>query len=181
MHEKCLATGSKYDNYLFFYYIYPRAFVKKAMGIFLTPPSVRPTDDRPSIRPSDRPCVRYYVHSALVCLIFDTQGYFVCNETQKYTSVKPSIRLSVTLSPPKPLGGIQPNFLHHGKGVREQHFFPVRPSSVHLSVHLIFCVSFRPCVPRPSICLSHYLFLNHWAEFYKTCYIISPHGKGVRG
>ena len=31
-----------------------------------------------------------------------------------------------------------------------------------------------------SACLSRYLLLNHWAEFYQTCYITSPHGKGVR-
>ena len=48
----------------------------------------------------------------------------------------------------------------HGKGVREQHFFP--------------------CVHRPFICLSHYLLLNHWADFNQTCYITSPHGKGVQ-
>ena len=36
-------------------------------------------------------------------------------------------------------------------------------------------------MPQPihlSVCLSHYLLLNHWAEFYQTCYITSPHGKG---
>ena len=34
---------------------------------------------------------------------------------------------------------------------------------------------------RPSsISLSRYLLLNHWAEFNQTCYITSPHGKGVR-
>ena len=31
-----------------------------------------------------------------------------------------------------------------------------------------------------SVCLSRYLLLNHWAEFYPTCYITSPHGMGVR-
>ena len=33
---------------------------------------------------------------------------------------------------------------------------------------------------RPSVCLSRYLLLHHWAEFYQTCYITSPHGKGVQ-
>ena len=111
---------------------------------------------------------------------------------------------SVTLSPPKPLGGI---LLYrtcyitspHGKGVREQHYFSMRPS-VHASVHSSVTLSppeplggilptslhhfpsryiIFPCV-RPSMRPSHYLLLNHWAEFYRTCYIISPHGKGVR-
>ena len=35
------------------------------------------------------------------------------------------------------------------------------------------------CIHRLSICLSQYLLLNHWAEFNQTCYITSPHGKGV--
>ena len=34
---------------------------------------------------------------------------------------------------------------------------------------------------RPSICLSAcYLLLNHWEEFYHTCYITYLYGKGVR-
>ena len=37
-----------------------------------------------------------------------------------------------------------------------------------------------PCVRRPSICPSRYLLLSHRAEFNQTCYITSPHGKGVR-
>ena len=40
--------------------------------------------------------------------------------------------------------------------------------------------SVRPFVHRPSICLSCYLLLNHWVEFNQTCYITSPHGKGVQ-
>ena len=36
-----------------------------------------------------------------------------------------------------------------------------------------------PCIRRPSICLSCYLILNHWVEFNQTCYITSPHGKGM--
>ena len=39
-----------------------------------------------------------------------------------------------------------------------------------------FCL----CVHCPSICLSSYLLLNHWAELNQTCYITSPHGKGVQ-
>ena len=40
----------------------------------------------------------------------------------------------------------------------------------------------RPClcICHPSICLSHYLLLNHWVEFNQTCYMRSPHGKGVQ-
>ena len=48
----------------------------------------------------------------------------------------------------------------HGKGVREQHFFP--------------------CIHGPSICPSPYLLLNHWVELNQTCYTTSPHGKGVQ-
>ena len=32
----------------------------------------------------------------------------------------------------------------------------------------------------PSICPSHYLLINHRAEFNQTCYITFPHGWGVR-
>ena len=56
-----------------------------------------------------------------------------------------SICPSVTLSPPKPLGGILPNLLHqfpHGKCVQEQHYFSVHQTSVHpSSVHLSVCLS----------------------------------------
>ena len=37
-----------------------------------------------------------------------------------------------------------------------------------------------PCVHRRAICLSCYLLLNHSAEVNQTCYITSPHGKGVQ-
>ena len=47
-------------------------------------------------------------------------------------------------------------------------------------LHYFFRASIRPCVHRPSICPSRYLPLNHWAEFNRTCFITSPHGKGVR-
>ena len=36
-----------------------------------------------------------YVQSILVCLIFDTQGYFVCKETQSVSPIKKSVRQSV--------------------------------------------------------------------------------------
>ena len=32
----------------------------------------------------------------------------------------------------------------------------------------------------PSVCRWRYLLLNLWVEFYQTCYITSPHGKGVQ-
>ena len=79
-----------------------------------------------------------------------------------------SIHLSVILSP-KPLDGIQPNLLHH---------FPSWLECVRAT--LFFLVSIHLCVRCPSICLSHYLLLNHWEEFNQTCYITSLHGKGVR-
>ena len=46
----------------------------------------------------------------------------------------------------------------HGKGVREQHYFSVRPSS---------------------ICLSRYLLLNYRVIFNQTCCIITPYDKGL--
>ena len=49
------------------------------------------------------------------------------------------------------------SFSRPGKDVQEQHYF---------SIH-------------PSFCSSHYLLLNHWAEFKQTCYMNSCHGKGV--
>ena len=171
---------------------------------------------------------------------------------EHYSSARPSVRLSsvhlsVTLSPPKPLGGIQPKVLlplmawlcesniifqcvcayvvrpsvrhlllnhwpdfnqncciifPHGNGVREQHYFSLRRSSVHLSVTLFpskplggiqpnllhhfpswlgrarATLFFLASVRRLSICPSGYL-LNHWAEFNQTCYMTFPHGKGV--
>ena len=81
-----------------------------------------------------------------------------------------SVQLSVTLSPPKPLGRIQPNLLHH---------FPLMVRVYErwlgcMRAILFFHVSVCPCIHHPSICLSHYLLINHWAEFNQTCYIISP-------
>ena len=86
-------------------------------------------------------------------------------QEQYYFSVRPSsVYLSVTLSPPKPLGGIQPNLLHH---------FPLWLGCARATLF------FRVSIWRLSICSSRYLLLNHWAEFNKTCYMTSPHGKGV--
>ena len=126
---------------------------------------------------------------------------------QHYFSLSPpvspsSIHLSVTLSPPKPLCGIQPNLLHHFPSRPVQHYFPCLHLSVHLSVilsplkplgriqpnllHLILPLMVRmcksnfifPCVCSPSICQSRYLLLNHLAECIRTFYITSPHAKG---
>ena len=44
-------------------------------------------------KPTDL-CVTNYIQSTLVCLIFDTQGYFVLMQTQKYTSIRLSICIS---------------------------------------------------------------------------------------
>ena len=49
------------------------------------------------------------------------------------------------------------------------------PPSVRLSVR----PSDRP-TGRLSVCPSCYLLLNYWAAFHQTCYITSPHYKGVR-
>ena len=62
--------------------------------------------------------------------------------------------------------------------------------SPHYSIKYIWLLS--PCffkknnedIVNASICpcvrLSHYLLLNHWAEFYQTCYITFPYGRGVQ-
>ena len=89
----------------------------------------------------------------------------VCESNIIFPCVRPSVRgsvhLSVTLSPPKPLGGIQPNLLNH---------FPLWCGCAK--------ATFFPCVSCPYMCPSRYLLLNHWAEFNQTCYITSPNGKG---
>ena len=119
-----------------------------------------------------------------------------------------SVHLSVTLSP-KPLGGIQPNFLHHFPSqlecARATLFFhvlihlsihpSVRLSSIYLSVMLSplnstklatsLPLMVRVCKSNIFFCAfvvrsSRYLLLNHWAEFSQTCYITFPHGKGVQ-
>ena len=116
---------------------------------------------RTSICPSRYLLLNHWAEFNQTCYITFPHGKGV--REQHYFSVRPSnVHLSVALSPPKPLGGIQPNLLHHfpshGKGMREQHYFSV----------------------RPSICPSCYLLLNHRAEFNQTCYITSPHRYGVR-
>ena len=84
----------------------------------------------------------------------------------------------------------------HGKGVREKHYFSVRPLSVHLSVTLSpnstkrttsllmvrVCESniIFPSVWRPFICRSRYFLFNHGAICNETCYMTFHHGKGVR-
>ena len=76
-----------------------------------------------------------------------------------------SVHLSVMLYPPKPLGRIKPNLLHHFPS-----WFGCARATLFFSVSIV----------RVSVCLSRYLFLNHWAEFNQTCYITSLHGKDVR-
>ena len=133
-----------------------------------------------SIRPSVSPFVRPSVCTSRYLLLNNwAEVYQTCYITyphskgvqeQNYFSVRPSsVHLSVSLNPPKPLGGMQPNLLHH---------FPSWLECARAT--LFFRVSVRPCVRRPSIYLSRYLLLKHWAEFNQTCYIISPHCKGVR-
>ena len=94
-----------------------------------------------------------------------------------------SVHLSVTLSPSKLQGRIQPNLLHHFPSwlgcARAMLFFHVSISPCARAA-FFFCVSVHRCVRRPSICLSCYLLLNYWAEFNQTCYITSPHSKGVQ-
>ena len=75
--------------------------------------------------------------------------------------IPPFVCPSIALSPPKPLGGILRNLLHHfpsGKDVREQHYFLCVRPFVHFSVTL--------SPPKPLM------------EFNQTCYITSLHGKG---
>ena len=67
------------------------------------------------------------------------------------------------LSPPKPLGGIQPNLLYH---------FPSWKGCARATLF------FHSCFWCLSICPSCYLLLNHWAEFDQTCVMTSPLGKG---
>ena len=85
-------------------------------------------------------------------------------QKQHYFSVHlTTFHLSITQSPPNPLGRIQPNLLHH---------LPSWLGCVRAT--LFFC----PSVRHPSICPSGYL-PYHWAEFNQTCYMTSPDDKGV--
>ena len=78
---------------------------------------------RPSICPS-RYLLNHLAESNQTCYITSPHGKGV--HKQNYFSVHPlSILLFVTLSPPKPLGGIQPNLQHHS---------PVCGSNIYLCV-----------------------------------------------
>ena len=59
---------------------------------------------------------------------------------------------------------------------------PREPCSTSLLLLIRVCESniIFLFVHLPSNCLSHYLLLNHWAEFNQSCLITSPHDKGVR-
>ena len=146
-------------------------------------------------------------------------GSFVSDNKYKFTSLllkyigeklyEISLHLSVRLSPPKLLGRIQPNLLHHfpsshhDKDVCEHHYFSMHPLSIHPSFMQSppkplggiqpnlphhFSLMVRVCesnilfsyVHCPSICLCCYLLLNHWADFNQTCCMTSLHGKGVQ-
>ena len=43
---------------------------------------------------------------------------------------------------------------------------------MNASIHLVVHPAVHP--------FARYLILNYWVEFYQTCYITSPHGKGVQ-
>ena len=108
---------------------------------------------RPSICLSHYLLLNHWAEFNQTCYITSPHGKGV--QEQYYFSVRSSsVHLSVTLSPPKPLGRIQSNLLHH---------FPLWLGCARAT--LFFRVS---------------VLLNHWAEFYQTCYITSPHGKGVQ-
>ena len=55
----------------------------------------------------------------------------------------------------------------------------VRPS-VRPAVRRDECIRVCFKIMDTSVYPSRYLLLNHWAKFYQTCYIISPHSKGVQ-
>ena len=118
------------------------------------------------------PCVRPCVRRPSVCLSHYLLLAHWANSTKLATSLplesnifsvrQSFVYLSVTLSSPKPSGGNQTNLLHHF------------PSQVR-ETNIIF-QSGR----RPSICPPCYPLLKHWADFSQTCYITSPHDKGVQ-
>ena len=99
-------------------------------------------------------------HFPLMVRVCKSRIIFLCICPSVHPS---SVHLSVILSPPTPLGGIHPNFLHN---------FP--------SWWRCARATFFTCIHRPSICPSPYLLLNHWVEFNQTCYITSPHSKGLQ-
>ena len=109
---------------------------------------------RPPICPSRYLLLNHLAEFYQTCYITSPHGKGV--REQHYFSVRPSfVHLSVTLSPPRPLGGIQPNLL-------ERHYFSVRQSVRPASVHLSVKLSSKPLGGN-----------------YQTCCMISPHGKGV--
>ena len=75
-----------------------------------------------------------------------------------------AVHLSVTLSPTKSLGEIQPNLLHHV------------PSWLDCARATLLSV--RPSVRRPYICPSGYILI-HWVKFNQTYYMTFPHGHRV--
>ena len=89
------------------------------------------------------PCESYFRHTMVLSMQGDTEVYIRQNVHST------SLHLSVKLSPPKPLGGLQPNLLHHF------------PSWLGCARATLF---FRP---------SGYL-LNHCAEFNQTFYVWPP-------
>ena len=71
----------------------------------------------------------------------------------------PAVCPFVTLSPPKPLGGILPKLAT---------LLPLMLRVYKSSINFL-CV--RPCIRRQSICLARNLLLNHFAVFNQTFYI----------
>ena len=117
---------------------------------------------RPSICLSCCLLLNHWAEFNQTCYITSPHGKDVREQHYFFVPLS-SIDLSVMLSPPKPLGGIQPNLLHHF------------PSWLVCARATLF---FHSPVRHPFICLLGYL-LNHWVEFNQTCYMTSPRGKGV--
>ena len=91
-----------------------------------------------------------------------------------------SICPSVTLFPPKLLGGIQPNLLHDFSPVVRVWYnkFIFHSASCDLWVGLKgHCILF---VSLSVFHLLRCLLLNHWVEINQTCYMTSPHDKGMQ-
>ena len=166
---------------------------------------------RPSVCPSRYLLLNHWVEFYQTCCFTSPNGKGV--REQHYFSVHPSVclssvHLSVTLSPLKPLDGIQSKLLplmvrlcksninFHASihlCVRHPSIYPSRYlfltngwNSTNLATLLSLLVSVCEsniiflCVNRPSICPSRYLLLNHCTEFNQTYYITSPHGYSVR-
>ena len=135
--------------------------VCKSNIIFLC---LHPWVRRPSICLSHYLLLNHCAEFNETCYITSPPGKVVWK--QRYFAMCPlSVHLSIMLSPHKPLGGIQPNVL---------------ATSLPLMIKVCESNIFFLCVHCPSICPSPYLLLTHWAEFNQTCFITSPHGKGVQ-